>query len=356
VVYTPHEPVKAEKLINTYVGLLPQYTLLPNLFIKEGIANYADAKDDTISFKVEGRLPARRYAFRNNRSAEIVFDQYKERKVSVTLSDHIYSAVEITDEQVDFDGTNPNSLFPRQTSAVAEGINHLCSSVVEDAPYNFVIGGAEFNLRKSLLEARKVMNKLRVPGRRYAVVGSDFEQALLEDEKLSFANVVGDARAGQVLAEAQLGRLYGFDFLRDDTIDPETMYVFVDGAFVLANGAPTVPSSVGFGASAAYDGIAMTWLRQYDLRKVQDQSLVHTWAGTRYVKDVFLDWEDTPGIGGEVVGEYEHFARGIKVTLGGTSSAPSLTAGGGSPNAAQLAERALAADVGIDSTTIWQGA
>ena len=187
-------------------------------------------------------------------------------------------------------------------------------------------------------------------------MGSDFEQALLEDEKLSFANVVGDARAGQVLAEAQLGRLYGFDFLRDDTIDPETMYVFVDGAFVLANGAPTVPSSVGFGASAAYDGIAMTWLRQYDLRKVQDQSLVHTWAGTRYVKDVFLDWEDTPGVGGEVVGEYEHFARGIKVTLGGTSSAPSLTAGGGSPNAAQLAERALAADVGIDSTTIWQGA
>lgn len=342
MVYTPHEPIKAEKLINTYVGLLPQYSLLHQLFVRKGIAEYADAKDDTISIKVEGRLPARRYAFRNDRSTEIVFDQYKERKISVTLGDHIYSAVEITDEQVDFDSTNPQSLFPRQASAVGEGINHLCADVVEGAPYPVVIGGAQYNIRKALLEARKVLNKLRVPGRRYAVVGSDFEQALLEEEKLSFASIVGDNIAESVLTEASLGRLFGFDFVRDDTIDPETAYFFVDGAFVLANGAPTVPSSVGFGASAAYDGIALTWLRQYDLRRVQDQSLVHTWAGTQIVKDVFLNWADTPGIGGEIVGESEHFVRGIKVTLDGTSTGPVA----GSP---------LALDAGLVDADIWEG-
>lgn len=342
MVYTPHQPIKAEKLVNTYVGLLPQYSLLHKLFVRKGIADYADAKDDTISFKVEGRLPARRYAFRNDRSTEIVFDQYKERKISVTLGDHIYSAVEITDEQVDFDSTNPQSLLPRQASAVGEGINHLCAGVVESAPYPVVIGGAQYNIRKALLEARKVMNKLRVPGQRFVVVGSDFEQAILEDEKLSFASVVGDDRAASVLANATLGQLFGMNFVRDDTIDPEAAYVFVDGAFVLANGAPTVPSSVGFGASASYDGIALTWLRQYDLRRFQDQSVVHTWAGTQLVKDVFLNWSATPGIGGEVVSESEHFVRGIKLTLGGTSTGP--TAG-----------TDLADDTGLVDADIWEG-
>ena len=343
MVYTPHEPVKPEKLIDTYVGLLPRFTGLHQLFARKGIEDYVNAENDTISMKVEGRLPARRYTFRNNRSAEIVFDQYKERKVSVTMGDHIYSAVEITDEQVDFDLMTPGNLVVRQASAVGEGLHNLCADFVESAPFPVVIGGAQYNIRRSILEARRVMNKLRVPGQRFLIVGSDFELAMLEDEKLVNASNVGDGIAESALRNATIGQLYGFTVVRDEQIAPDAAYAMVDGGFVLINAAPSVPASVGFGASASYDGVALTWLRQYDLRKVQDQSLVHTWAGLQYVKDVFLNWSDTPGIGGEVVSDEEHFVRAFKLTLAGTSTGP--TSG-----------TALATDTGLVAADIWQGA
>ena len=239
MVYVPHEPVKPEKLINTYVGLLPRFSGLHRLAARKGIEDYVDAENDTVSMKVEGRLPYRRYAFRNDRSSEIVFDQYKERKVSVTMGDHIYSALEITDEQRDFDLVNPNNMVVRQASAVGEGLHKLCADFIEAAPFPVVIGGAQYNIRRSLLEARKVMNKLRVPGRRFLIVGADFELAMLEDEKLVDASRVGDSIAEGALRDANIGRVYGFEVIRDDEIESTSAYAMVDGGYVLINGAPS---------------------------------------------------------------------------------------------------------------------
>ena len=53
------------------------------MFRREGIDQYKGAADDTINVVVEGVLPYRTYGWRNDRSTEIVFDEYKERKVAV---------------------------------------------------------------------------------------------------------------------------------------------------------------------------------------------------------------------------------------------------------------------------------
>lgn len=343
-----HQVEKSQKTVAGLVGLLPKNSSLHQLFARKGLEDYIDAEDDTVSMRVEGRIPSRRYKFRNDRSEEIKFDTYKERKVSATMGDHLYSAVKITDEQRDFDLLSPNNLVVRQASAVGEDLHALCRDEIEKAPFPFVIGGAVYNLRRALSEARKVMNKLRVPGNRYLIVGSDFEQELILDEKLTMANYVGETQASNALHQAILGDLLGFTIVRDDTIDPEAAYAMVDGGFILLNGAPSVPESVPFGASTSYDGVALTWLRQYDIRRFQDQSVVHTWAGTNLVKDIFLDYKfddsrptATPEFV-EVVGEEEHFVRAFKLTLEGESAGPAV----GSP---------LALDVDYDEARVWEG-
>lgn len=348
MVYVEHDVIKAEKIVATQLGLLQQQSVLARAaFVRQGIDQYKDAKDDTISMKVPGRLPARRYAFRNDRSAELVFDVYAERKVNMTLGDHLYSGVRITDEQTDFDSITANGLVPIQAQAVVAGIENFCRETIEGADFPVTIGGAVFNLRRSVLEARRVLNKLRQPDTsRLLIVGSDFEAELLADEKIVFASASGDSVANSALTEATLGRLSGFTVVRDDTIESTSAYAMSGNAFVLSTGAPTVPSSAPFGASASFDGFALTWLRSYAIKTLEDLSVVHTWMGSTEVKDIFLNYAtDTPegnDVGSEVVGESEHFVRAVKLTLEGSSDGP-------------VALSPLAVDSGLVAADIWEG-
>ena len=347
--YTQHTVIKPEKIVATQLGLLSKASVLAKVaFVRQGIDAYKDAQNDTVSMKVPGRLPARRYAFRNDRTNEIEFDVYAERKVTMTLGDHLYSAVRITDEQVDFDGVNANGLMPIQAAAVAAALEDLCRTTIEGAPFPVVIGGVASNLRKGVLEARKVLNKLRQPDtNRLLVVGSNFENSLLLNKDITFASSSGDNVAEGALRNAYVGQLYGFDVVRDDSIDADAAYAMSGNAFVLSTGAPTVPQSAPFGASATFDGFGLTWVRSYALKTLEDQSVVHTWAGTTPVTDVFLNYKKPQPtgnpVGGEVVGTSEHFVRAIKLNLGGTTST-GPTAGS-----------ALALDAGLAQADVWAG-
>ncbi|MFJ9109929.1 hypothetical protein [Streptomyces sp. NPDC102283] len=87
-----HEVVKPQKLVNAAVGMLEQELLIPNLFQKQGVDQLKGAENDTISMKVEGILPFHDYAWRNDRSSPIVFDEYAERTLAVTFGGNVYSA------------------------------------------------------------------------------------------------------------------------------------------------------------------------------------------------------------------------------------------------------------------------
>ena len=71
-----HAIVKPQKLVAAAIGVLASELVVPKTFLRKGIDNIKGAEDDTINMKVPGTLPARDYAFRNDRSAELVFDEY----------------------------------------------------------------------------------------------------------------------------------------------------------------------------------------------------------------------------------------------------------------------------------------
>lgn len=317
--YTPHDVIKPEKIAATAAVALEESLVVPAVFQREGIDQFKGARGDAINIKVEGVLPFRTYGWRNDRTAEIQFDTYAEKTVQVTFGDDVYSAVQLTDEQHDFDLPGWAKLMAKQTEAVGRGLEYQAVDYLTNAPYEVTLGGSVTgrDLRGTLIRAREVLNKFRVPKeQRTLLVGSGWETALLSDDKLNLASNVGDQEAVTALREATIGRRYGFNIVVSNELPADMAVAMVSSAFIFATGAPSVPQSVPFGASASYNGVALRWIRDYDATRLMDRSVVNTYKGFRIVEDHLLG---RTGPNTFAVSEYEHFVRAIELRLDETA-------------------------------------
>jgi len=315
--YTPHVPVKPEKIVGVAANLVEPKLTLAKLVTREGYGKFAGVEGDTLTYRVPGILPYRRMNFRDSRDTPIKFDIYKEGKTTLTWGGYIYNGTRLTDEQAQFDLNGWAGLLAPQSEAVAAGINQAACDLITSAPYEVTIAGigsdATHSVKKAFNEARKVLNRFGIPQTgRIAIVGTD---------KLTLAQYVGDVRAGTALAEAIIGRLSGFTIVVDNTIDAGEVYFMVATGFVQLLGAPLVPQSNPFGAGINVDGLALRWLRDYDMDFRTDRSLIDAWEGHNFVKDRFLPKHvlatDDPHTPFDPNSLNEFFVRGIKGTLDG---------------------------------------
>lgn len=329
-----HTIVKPQKIAEAAATALEQQLVVPALMQREGIDKYKGAANDTINVKVRGVLPYRLYGWRNNRSSPIVFDEYAETTVAVQFGGNIYSAVKLTDEQRDFDLNGWAELMTVQTEAVARGLEYEAVDTILGASYRVTLGGAVSGrtLRGTLIKAREVMNKLRVPAEgRILLVGSGWESALLGDDKLVLASNVGDAGAVSALRDATIGRLYGFRIVTSNEMPADKAVAMIPSAFIFATGAPSVPGSVGAGGTASYQGVAMRWIQDYDPAYLQDRSVVNTYKGFRAVKDKLIGRNDA-NPDQAYVSTHEHFVRAIMLDLDATSDVTPTGAAPGDEN------------------------
>lgn len=333
-----HALQKPEKIVAAALGELEQELVLPNLVQREGIDNYRGAKDDTINVVVEGILPFHQYTFRSGETDNgteagaagstrqaLTFDRYSERKVPITFQGILYSAVEMTDEQKDFDfGTWNDKILRKQVRAVGRGISRQVADAVIAAPYEVTIGDAELEgVRKAVFEARRVLNRFNAPQEgRILVVGTDFEAALLGDEKIVFASNVGDSRADTALGDATLGRLAGFTVVVSNDMPADEAFAMTSSGVVLATAAPSLPQSVT-GSTQSFEGYALRWMQDYYAKYRVDRSILDAYAGTRYIKDNLVGWDAATGQ--EKVSAAEHFVRGVKLHLTDESVYPAPT-------------------------------
>lgn len=318
-----HVPVKPSKLVGTVAPLVVGDLVLPRLFRRESIEKYKGSASDTLTFRVPGTLPAREYAWRNNRSSGLVFDEYSETTVTVSVGANAYSAVRLNDEQSDMDFEGWTTLLDAQSQGVAAYLKRGAAAAVEAAPYQVVLKSGLDDLRAILVKARNVLNKFGVGGPRVLVVGTDWESALLLDDKLALAQNVGDQIAVDALTEAKLGRRYGFNIVVDQTIDPGDAFAFGPDAFIWASLVPGIPRGVPFGSTTSFDGVAMRWILDYDPEYLRDRSIVNTYYGFRPVKDQFKFWDLSQNPDQEEVQATQYFVRGIKLELAdGTDTLP----------------------------------
>lgn len=319
--YTPHELVKPEVIAKTAVGLVERELIIPKLFTRLGIEDYKGAQDDVVMMKIPGVLPAHEYKWRNKRTQPIFTDQYQETKIPVSFGGNAYSAVAVTDEQAAMDLGGWTELLTPQCQAVSRHLEEAAAQMLENcanvanhdsignyshdymngygyharddnyvsddrdkSKYNArVLAAREGQLTKDINESRRLLSRIYQPtNNRILLVGTDFDAAMQEEEAFNHASFVGDANANSALKEATIGKWKGFTIVTSNAISPAKAFAFTPGAFAFLNAAPIIPESVGFAATASYNGIAMRFIRDYDAMYMHDRSIVNTWYGFQY--------------------------------------------------------------------------
>lgn len=318
-----HEVIKTQKAVNAVIGVLKQELVVPNLFQRRDISVFKGSLGDTVTQRFPGNLPWREYNFRNDRTDPIVFDTLTEATATITVGDRIYSATHLTDEQRDFDDLSIEQLTPVMAQAVVDGIAAKTKQALAAQTYPVTIGNAQGNLRGALVEARKVLNALKVPvPNRTLLVGSDFESAMLLDEKLTLAQNVGDARANSALSDATLGRVYGFNVVLDPSLAPGDAIALQGDSFALYSGAASIPRSA-LGAVKSYGGYSLRLIRSYEQTRFIDLASVDTYLGIAPIKDRLVSYDETTKLW-ELTDD-QYFVRAIKLQLDGSSNYPEPT-------------------------------
>ncbi|MEV7925313.1 P22 phage major capsid protein family protein [Kitasatospora sp. NPDC088779] len=276
--------LKAETIAATALGLLERELVLANLVWNNAGFDFTGAKNDSVTIRIPAVLDAREQEWRANAPADIVLDSLTESSIDVKLNKDIYSAVQVTDEELTLDIKDFGSqVLAPQVNAVARAIDNGVAALVEGATYTNTITIDPKDPWSGVIDARAVLNRQNVDFKdRTLLVGSDVETNILKSDRLSKVDQSGDDSA---LRDATVGKLAGFNVVTSNAIDPTTAYAFVPSAFVLATRAPAIPGGVAFGASQSYNGLSMRWIKDYDSNKLRDRSIVNIYAGFNVMTD-----------------------------------------------------------------------
>lgn len=279
--------LKPEVIARTALQLLQREIVLPRLVWRFGQADFAGAKDDTITLRLPAVLTARDYEWRT-RGAAIVIDDLTEIGVDVSLDTHPYSAVAVTDEQLTLDIVSfGTQVLQPQVRAVAERLENLIATtlggaiVPATAEVDHTIGTTDGYA--TAVEARKVLNIQNVPpAGRVLLLGANLEADFLNSDHLTLVDQSGSDSA---LRDGTLGRILGFTVVTSNAIDPDIGFAFHATAVAFGNVAPVVPDGATAGASETLEGLAMRWIRDYDPNYLRDRSVVSAFAGASSVEE-----------------------------------------------------------------------
>jgi hypothetical protein len=292
--------IKATKVVNTALGLLLRQLTLPRLVWRDPVGDFAGVLNDTISVRLPAYAPAHTRVLRSGTSR--TKDSIHQRKVDLTLDTDIYKYIGVSDEVltldiVDFavDVLNPI------TQGIAQAMEDKLVSVIAGASYENTISFVESTddpYSDIAVAARAYLNQAFVPvDGRVIACGSLAESAFLNSDRFIKANESG---SDQTLREAIIGRVAGFTIVSCPGLDPDEAYAFHKTAYAMSSRIPMVPAGAPWGAQASYDGLAMRFVRAFDIENVEDQLAADSWMGATAVKDTG-HFTDDPDAGGKFV-------------------------------------------------------
>lgn len=281
--------IKPTVVNRTAIGLLLREVVLPHIVWTNGIGDFAGAYQDTITIRIPARATARKRALRGTGGARtITLDTLTEDSIAVQLTDDVYSAVPVTDEELTLDITDFGvQILAPQVRAVVEQLENDIAAMIQGASYETTVhaGTAAGDTWIAYVRARKALNMADVPmAGRTLVGGAGWEAALLTDPQFSQFDHSGDSSAS-ALRDARIGRIGGTDFVTSNALREGEAYLFHKSAFIFANRAPVVPAGVPFGNSQSSESLALRWIRDYDAMSLTDRSVINSFAGYKAVED-----------------------------------------------------------------------
>jgi len=295
--------VKPEVVVNTALGLLERELVVPRLVWRDGVGDFAGAKDDTITVRLPAYAKAKTRALRSG--AARTKSALQQRKVDVTLDTDVYLDIPVTDEQMELDIKNFGAeIIQPMMSATARVIEERVVSGMQGATYAHDLETDYADLKGMFAEARRLMNNANVPQTgRIALMGSSVDSEMIQLDNLTKASESGTT---SVLQAAMLPPIYGFTPVSSPLLDPDEVVFFHPTAFPLVTRAPKVPAGAPWGESKSFAGFATRVVRVFDPNEVEDRVVTDSWIGTSVTKDfgtldattgVFEPAEDLAGVG-----------------------------------------------------------
>lgn len=237
-------------------------------------------KGKTVNVKVPGALIARERGI-DEIDAAITLDTITESTIPVTLGTHAYSAVPLSegDLTLNIEDYSAQVLAP-QVAAVVDFCEEEVASLIRNHTEWNDASAPDYdpaNPVKTLTAIRKRLRDNGVPqSGMNLVVGTAVYADLLEANAIQDASASGSTEA---LREGNVGRVRGFNVVESTRVDDNDIIAFHRDAVTLAVRAPIVPAGAAFGQSISEKGFSLRYLRDYDVTKTVDRSMVSTFVG-----------------------------------------------------------------------------
>lgn len=279
--------IKAAKIVEAALLLLQREIVLPQTVFRQSDADFKGALNDTITLRVPPVLAARTRTMRS--TTGLTADNSAETSVPVQLDTHVYSLLNIKDEELTLDIVDfAKQVLNPQMRAVAEGMEDViadamaAATVSDDQEISF---GDSDDMWDVLVDCGAVLSNLKVPrSGRFFVAGTNAEAALLKEDKFVKANESGSTTAMQ---EATITRKAGFTVIGSLALDPDVAYAYHSSAIAFANVAPALPEGATSKARVAMDNLALRYIRDYNPTNSTgpvDRSLVDAFVGAASVE------------------------------------------------------------------------
>jgi hypothetical protein len=292
----PHVFVKPSLVVQTAVEILQRQRVLQALVTTDGLGDFGGSNNDTINIRVPAIAGAHTRTLRAS-DRTLTTDDLVEYSIPVQLTEHVYSAIKLTDEQrtLDIQDFARQVVMP-QVSAMAYKLEDLIADLVDSPSYDEVLAIDPYDTFPGFIDARRKLNDANVPDQnRVLVVGSAVEANILKDDQFRQFQQSGDANA---LRRAYLGDIAGMRVFRSNAIPADTAYEWHPTAFVYVNRAPKMSEGVVASASYAADNVALRWLADWSYSEIGLRSLVDVFTGYKVITEANGD-----------------FVRGVKLRL-----------------------------------------
>lgn len=268
----------AKVYARTGLPILREELILGRLVYRDAERDFSGGVGTVVNIKTPGTLTARETTLKNK--TPITTDTVAEGTIPVTIDKHVYSAVDMTEEDANLNiedfGTQ---ILAPQVMAVADKIEaNLAAEInkISAAAGAISVSQADpLNAYKAIKNAGIALDKRKVSrSGRTLVLSPDLLSLLLEDDKIIRFESSNDTGA---LRDAAVGRLSGWNLYVSNSINGAVG--FTREAFSLVVRAPRKPEGTAFAASADGNGYALRYLRDYNSDTLTDRSIVSTLMG-----------------------------------------------------------------------------
>ena len=251
-------------------------------------------KGRSVNIKIPATLIARDRDI-DDKTSSIVMDEITESTTSVTLGTHGYSAVSLSEGDLNLDLTSfAEQVLAPQVDAVVDRVEHeVATLLLGVAEWNDAATAPAYDAANPVKVFTALRKRLRDNGVPQAnlncVVGTKVYADLLEANAIQDASQSGSTAA---LRDGSVGRVRGFTVVESTRVDDEDIVAFHRDAVTLAVRAPAVPAGASFGQALSKGGFSLRYLRDYDADKTADRSIVSTFFGAALlpVKKITRDY------------------------------------------------------------------